>query len=64
MEVKRRLGLAREIMGVLILVAKFILLVMKIVSGATNYRAHPHATAYLFSSLPDFQRAANLRSYV
>ncbi|BFL64896.1 hypothetical protein [Roseomonas mucosa] len=62
MDFKRLLGLARGVMGVLILVAKFILLVMKIVSEATNYRSYPYA-AGLLPSLPDTQRAGDLRSH-
>jgi hypothetical protein len=37
---RRLLGLARETLPVLILLAKFILTVMRIVGGATNYDAY------------------------
>jgi hypothetical protein len=42
--VMRLLGLARKLLTVLILLGKFVLIVMQIMSGATNYRA-----AHLFT---------------
>ena len=36
--VKRLLGLARNLLTVMILLGKFVLILMQIVSGATNYR--------------------------
>lgn len=39
MTTKRLLGLARDLMTVMILLAKFVLILMQIVGGATNYRA-------------------------
>jgi hypothetical protein len=42
--VVRLLGLARKLLTVLILLGKFVLIVMQIMSGATNYRA-----AHLFT---------------